>query len=709
MGKISGIFQKNNDLIERLISQPRYIPRIIREDLASILISELINGEPVQIKDSTKFIRRYGVFYPLLIHLRHSDLWKSLKELATESPEAAAPIAELFITKIFDLIDDFPKIRDGIYNDLDEEMQNLLSQFAKLLEETQEQWNQNPQNTPHVMNEELIELLQKLSELINQISYESSIPAESIEQICSTLSEPLSSFQKQIDSVESTESEIDPEAIEDLIEALKKAVDEAEDELACAGREETHPPEDDDSNRAADSSDAEDTETSEDPESKNPESHSEEAGHGDSVVENGSDSGGEPAEGQRLSGEEGGNEQAMSPSELNEMIQQMLRQLQEIKQNQGGDQTMSDSPMTENISSFSKNPDAGKMLQLLMQKTVFAPVNKMLQSLRPHLETINFLTQLFPANQWGWDTTALKQEYIANLEKYAKIIEKNEDLKQILRLIGRIELEYGIKKQSISPMGRSEVHSITLSNDISRLLPMEAVKFHHPLLRKKLYADFTEGKLLTYNLRGKNWTDGPPKKKEQGPVVALVDTSGSMHGNPEVVAKSVILALTKKMIKQERDVKVILFSGRNNTNEIELTSKKKMATEFLKFLQGTFGGGTDFNTALKSGLESLKQPAFKGADLLFITDGDSVISDQSLINEWNKVKEDPEARVFSMIIDNHSAGGLSPISDYTYFIPNDRNWSLNNSPATMIRFIASQNNPPQNKNSSVTKSSRRKR
>ncbi|MDD5142394.1 VWA domain-containing protein [Methanoregula sp.] len=698
--------RKNKILIDGIIAQPRHIPQTVREDLASILVAELIEGESIEIKDSKKFIQRYGVFYPLLIHLRHSDLWKSLKGLAAESPEAAAPITELFITKIFDLIDNFPKIREGIYNDLDEEMQNLLAQFAKLLEETEEQWNKEIENPPGSMNEEIIDLLQKLSELINRMSHDGDIPPESIEQICNSVSEPLSSLQELIDSVENTDAEIDPDAIDDLIDALKKAVDDAENELASAGQEETQIPEGDDSNQLTDSSDAEDTEISENPESLDPESHNQEAGSEDSEIENGSDSGGEPAEGQGSQGEEGGNEQRMSPSELNEMIQQMLRQIQEKKQNQDGDQTKSTSPRTENISSFSKMPNTEKMLQALMQKSVFDPVNQMLQTLRPHLETIDFLAQLFPANQWGLDSTSLKQEYIANLEKYAKIVEKNAELKEILWLIGRIELEYGIKKQSISPMGRSEVHSITRSNDISRMLPMEAVKFHHPLLRKKLYADFTEGKLLTYNLRGKNWTDGPPKKKEQGPVVALVDTSGSMQGTPEVVAKSVILALTKKMIKQERDVKVILFSGRNTTDEIELTSKKKMATEFLKFLQGTFGGGTDFNTALKSGLESLKQPAFKGADLLFITDGDSAISDQALINEWKKVKEDQEARVFSLIVDHHSAGGLTPISDYTYFIQRDQNWSIRNSPATMIRFIASPNNPEKTKKKDRSKSPR---
>lgn len=699
---------KNKNLIDGIVARPRHIPRMIREDLATILVSELIDGEQIQIKDTKKFIHRYGVFYPLFIHLSHSDLWKSLKELTAESPEAATPVAELLITKLFDLIDNFPTIRDGIYNDLDEEMQKLLAQFVKLLEETQEEWSRGSQDHPLSWDDELIGLLQKLSELMNRISKNENILPETVEKICNSCSETLSSLQEFVDSAENAESEIDPDAIDSLIDELKKAVEDAEKELESVNRDETQISTDNDSDQPDDSSYTDGSGVSEDTESQNEEFSADGSKQDATENESGTISKNNTSESEGP-GQVDGTCQGTSPAGINQMIQQMIRQLKEIKQNQPTDQDNSQSRIIENVSEFSKNSNAGKLLQALLQKTTFDPVNAMLQSLRPHLDTINFLTQLFPANQWGLDTTALKQEYIAHLEKYAKIIEKNEDLKEILRLIGRIELEYGIKKQSISPMGRSEVHSITLSNDISRMLPMEAVKFHHPLLRKKLYADFTEGKLLTYNLRGKNWTAGPPKKKEQGPVVALVDTSGSMRGTPEVVAKSVILALTKKMIKQERDVKVILFSGRNNTDEIELTSKKKMAAEFLRFLQGTFGGGTDFNTAVKAGLESLKQPAFKGADLLFITDGDSVISDQTVIREWEKIKESQEVRVFSLIVDTHSAGGLTPISDYTYFIHRDMSWSLNNSPATMIRFIASSSNPPDNKKNGIIKPSRKKR
>lgn len=715
------------EIVDIVVASPRQIPRHIREDLASIIIKELIDGESIQIKDSKKFIQRYGVFYPLLIHLRHSELWQSLKKLAAESPEAAAPVTELFVTKIFDLIDQFPKIREGIYNDLDKKMQDLLAQFEKLLEETNDQWTQEFQDGPVSRNKEITRLLTEFSELLAQITSDQNLKPDALEKICDDCSDAVKTLEISLENPENVDSGLNSDKMKELIDELKKTIKEIKNEEKTAAID-----------GAADKLESEDaTEVGEpaengdfdlpgktDPGNEN--SQTEEPGQGDGAEQAGGSGEGEgnaqedrigqdqgTHNGERMghgqdsdggdserSGTADGTEKGNGIGKLSTLVQQVLDQLKTLKKENADLHGDSKSGIAKKITDFSKNTDTGNLIQSILKKSTFDPVNAMLQSLKPHLETINFLAQLYPSKDWGSEITALKKEYIANLEKYAKIVEKNDELKEILKLIGRIELEYGIKKQSISPMGRSEVHSITLSNDISRLLPTESVKFHHPLLRKKLYADFTEGKLLTYNLRGKNWTDGPPKKKELGPVVALVDTSSSMHGTPEIVAKSVVLALTKKMLTQKRDVKVILFSGPKSTVEIELTSKKKMAKEFLKFLEGSFGGGTDFNTALKSGLESLKQPAFKGADLLFITDGDSVISDISAINAWKKVKEEQEARVFSLIIDSNTAGGLSPISDYTYFIQKDQHWSLKNSPATMIRFIASSNNPPDKKEDS---------
>ena len=338
---------------------------------------------------------------------------------------------------------------------------------------------------------------------------------------------------------------------------------------------------------------------------------------------------------------------------------------------------------------FMSSEKAGEALDSVIEESIAAKIEELIPVLEDHLEMLEILSMLFPGRAWDHSLKALHREYFGNLEKYASILRKSSDLKSILEQVGRIELEYGSKKLSLSPYSKSEVHSVTFSGDIQTLLPAEAVKLKNPLLKRKFYADMLEGKLLTYQLKGENWNSDTAGKKRKGPVVALVDTSASMRGSPELLAKAVLLAVAGRMLKENRDVKVILFSSKWQTVEIELTNKKRMGQEFLDFLKFTFGGGTDFNTALRAGLKAMKnEKAFEGADLLFLTDGFSELSEVPLIREWNEIKAERKARIFSLIIGNYDAGGLEQISDHTYLIRNAENWDIGESPASFVRAIS---------------------
>ena len=88
----------------------------------------------------------------------------------------------------------------------------------------------------------------------------------------------------------------------------------------------------------------------------------------------------------------------------------------------------------------------------------------------------------------------------------------------------------------LSPFGKNRIQTVRFSDSINNLLPMEAAKLLNPSLKRKFYADMLEGKLLSYQLLGKHYT-GPPRIKPRGPMIVLVDTSGSMHGAPQTLAK----------------------------------------------------------------------------------------------------------------------------------------------------------------------------
>jgi uncharacterized protein with von Willebrand factor type A (vWA) domain len=160
-----------------------------------------------------------------------------------------------------------------------------------------------------------------------------------------------------------------------------------------------------------------------------------------------------------------------------------------------------------------------------------------------------------------------------------------------------------------------------------------------------------------------------------------------MYGEPELIAKAVSLSIARRMIPEKRDVKVILFSTR--TTEISLTSKEKMGREFLEFLSYTFGGGTDFNIALREGVRALREKEWEGADLMFVSDGHSIVSDPSITAEWDLLKEMNNARVFSVIINNDDAGGLEELSDSIYIMNSETIWERGGNYAGLFTDLVS--------------------
>ena len=67
--------------------------------------------------------------------------------------------------------------------------------------------------------------------------------------------------------------------------------------------------------------------------------------------------------------------------------------------------------------------------------------------------------------------TSEKIAVIEKLEMFARYAEKNQELKRVIRQIGRVRYDIGVLSHGISPMSRSEMYSITRSRDIARLLP----------------------------------------------------------------------------------------------------------------------------------------------------------------------------------------------------------------------------------------------
>ena len=204
-----------------------------------------------------------------------------------------------------------------------------------------------------------------------------------------------------------------------------------------------------------------------------------------------------------------------------------------------------------------------------------------------------------------------------------------------------------------------ETEGITRSDNLARMLPLEAAFMGHEVLRILWHARRAEQGLLSYAVAGmmpidagNDWTsprsgkgEGAGQGLQQGPIILCLDTSASMHGMAEQVSKALVLEALRVAKKQDRGCLVYLFGG---TNELLTLDNQTLALpELLDMLRGSFSGGTDVNTPLLAALKNLKEQAWQQADILLVSDGEFQVSDE-LRHQVAQAKDEQGVRMFGL-------------------------------------------------------------
>ena len=231
-------------------------------------------------------------------------------------------------------------------------------------------------------------------------------------------------------------------------------------------------------------------------------------------------------------------------------------------------------------------------------------------------------------------------------------LQKNPQITDLIRKLGRAYISEEKKRQSRVPQpSRSEVHGTHRSADLQRLLPSELVNLEDETLEALFYARLLEQNLLSYELSGTQLVPGEEtevSRRHTGPVVACLDTSGSMQGEPLHKAKAMLLATANILQKEQRSLHVILFGERGEIREYALQDASG-SPGLLRFLQQGFGGGTDFETPLQRALEIIsEQDAYHKADILMVSDGDCSLS-EAFVAKFLARKAQLECSVYSVL------------------------------------------------------------
>lgn len=253
---------------------------------------------------------------------------------------------------------------------------------------------------------------------------------------------------------------------------------------------------------------------------------------------------------------------------------------------------------------------------------------------------------------WGMESADLQSVPLGERLKLAQRL-LNPRMRKLADLVGRMRNLARARQRHKVKRERDEVHSITLGADLGRVLPAELAALRHPLRKLDFYRRFTEGQLLQYELRSR-------KAPGRGPIIALVDVSGSMNGAPLDWAIGTALALVDTAARQKRRAAVVFFNTLVQHQVVFQPGERSI--EKLTVMAGIgAGGGTDYWPALETAV-AMMNGQFRQADVVMITDGVCQLRPEQLAS-FLDAKKRMEFRTWSVLVGTDPYGELSKWSD----------------------------------------------
>lgn len=305
---------------------------------------------------------------------------------------------------------------------------------------------------------------------------------------------------------------------------------------------------------------------------------------------------------------------------------------------------------------------------------------------------------------WDLSETTFETSGFEVLEQFAKLLEQDESLQELAELLGKQSraqstFEKELRDKTViktewhpKPAYRGEINGLRYSNDISAVLPSELALLKNPAAKKLFQLKFAQKQLLSFQYQNMNATSkeeteqeevSVEKKEQKGPIIICVDTSGSMSGTPENIAKTVTFALSKIAIEEERKCYMISFSTEIETLDLSDFKNENSLSKLVQFLRMRFNGGTDANPALRHAVEMLQKDGYKNADVLMISDFVMGTLADDLVKAIEAEKE-KNTNFYSLIIG--SSGNNGTIECFNH------NWLYDTSDSKAARHLVEQLN-----------------
>lgn len=237
---------------------------------------------------------------------------------------------------------------------------------------------------------------------------------------------------------------------------------------------------------------------------------------------------------------------------------------------------------------------------------------------------------------------------IEGLERAGALLRDNPSIQSLVQALGRQSLG-GPQRPGPAPipMGPSEVRGLELGRELSRVLAAELSWLADPDTEIVFWHRYLTGQLMQLEMDQElvlaKDASRVPVGQGRGPIVLLLDTSGSMRGEPELLAKALTLAVLRLALIQKRRCLLVAFGAGRQLRTADLCDRADPA--LAELLGGRFAGGTDPLQAIGAALDL----GAENADLFMVSDGQFVVQ-EALTERLNEAEQGRGMRCFGLLV-----------------------------------------------------------
>ncbi len=248
-------------------------------------------------------------------------------------------------------------------------------------------------------------------------------------------------------------------------------------------------------------------------------------------------------------------------------------------------------------------------------------------------------------------------------------------LLDVARRVGRIADDQGPERVPVGVGNKfnvehgapSDIEGVTMGNDITSLLPLEMAIMSDDQLSGLFAYRFATRRLQTFRYKSNIMKQARKveirKARQKGPMIVCLDTSGSMQGQPEKIASSLIIKLLQLALRQDRDLLLVAFS-----TTAKLFDVRRNRTRFFDFLRKECGGDTDGTQMLQAVMHTISEnPLYGSADVLLISDFKFEVPSAHIMKQVQMLR-DEGTRFYGLQI------GVAPLDAWKKYL--DNYWHL---------------------------------